>query len=533
MYNLLIVDDEKIIRQGMVDLFSMEETLELNLFSAASAIEAQKILEQKKIDIVLTDIQMPKMNGLQLMDAILERWPHCKVVFLTGFSEFDYVYKAQKHARYVLKAEDDSKIIDAVREAVEEIENDFLIEKSLQESSRLKMLKRVQFLFDLMNGFIDNSCITQELFRDLEIKLDISEKINYVVVHHEYIVKEDYYEQLKITEDLQNLIERYFFINAAGVSFNFARNFIVILLQSENREFELKTINLYSAGELFQKACGKNFGMTVRIGISSEAVLLEDFLMNFQTVKSKFMRGSDDDILLIDNEFLSETRSDYGIEQQKNNIISRIKLMDFFFENSNKQQVKDLITEALELFENVSSIQDLFAVEVYYDIAVVLFQYINHYNLSDAIKQEADVASLFNVTLHSSWTEAFSYLLRIVDFLFETRSADQERHAGYLINKIKKYIQDNLSGDTSLDTLADFVNLSPEYISRLFKKNENINILQYINDLKIIRAKKLIADHNLQIKEIAIDLGFSSSGYFGRFFKSKTGLSPQAYREQL
>lgn len=91
----------------------MEESPELDLATASSAVEAQDILEKRKIDVVIMDINMPQMSGLELYDIIRERWPYCKVIFLTGYSDFDYVYKVHKHAKYVLKAEDDDKILEA------------------------------------------------------------------------------------------------------------------------------------------------------------------------------------------------------------------------------------------------------------------------------------------------------------------------------------------------------------------------------------------------------------------------------------
>lgn len=94
------------IRDDVYGLLSMEESLELDLTTAASGVEAQAILEKRKIDIVIMDINMPQMSGLELYDIVRERWPFCKVIFLTGYSDFDYVYKVHKHAKYVLKAEE-------------------------------------------------------------------------------------------------------------------------------------------------------------------------------------------------------------------------------------------------------------------------------------------------------------------------------------------------------------------------------------------------------------------------------------------
>ena len=538
MYNLLIVDDEKIIRDGIFELLSLEDKLELNLFSAASAIEAESILEVRKIDIVLTDIQMPKMTGLELMDDILERWPHCRVIFLTGYSEFDYVYKVHQHARYILKAEDDSKIIEAVAETIEDIENDFLIERIALDSNLLKKRQQeygvARLFYDLFHGFINISNITSGLFERLEIDLDINSEMYYMVIRHDHIIKDNYDEQMKITDDMQLLLDKYFFDYMHGVSYIYRKNFIVLLLQPVKKiSRDRNIIELKGKSELFQKACMKNFSMSVAVAIGGSPLMLGDILDGFHISKARFMISNEDNLLVVDESAAIEPDSGTIAEQRKNIIKSRLQLLDYYFENSNRELVISFITDTRSFFNEVSSMQDLFAVEIYSAISVKLIQYINQFNLSREIYDRINVYGLYNLTSHKNWQEAFSYLIDITEFIFELKTANLIKHNDDVINRVKKYIRDNLSGDTSLDALGDLVGLSPEYLLRLFKKSEDLTILQYINDLKIIKAKNLIADRELQIKEIAIELGFSSSGYFGRFFKSKTGLSPQGYRDQL
>ena len=538
MYNLLIVDDEKIIRDGIYELLFIEEKLELNLFSAASAVEAEKILEERKIDIVLTDIKMPKMSGIELFEDIQERWPHCKVIFLTGYSEFDYVYKVHQHARYILKAEEDEKIIEAVAETIDEIENDFLIEGMAQGSDLLKKqqqeLGKARLFYDLFHGFIDAESITQETFTQLGINLDIHSGIYYLIIRHDHIIKDSYDEQMRTTDDIQLLLDKYFFDYMDGVAYIYRKNFIVLLLQPKKPYSKERNItSLKGKSELFQKACMKNFGMSVAVSIGGKPLLLEEIPESFHIVKAKLLMGDDENLLVIEDSPAIGTDGEIIAEQQKNIIKSRLQLLDYYFENSNREHVTAIIKDTMNLFHDTDSMQDLFAVEIYSAIAVKLIKYINRFNLSKEICDRINVYGLYNLTSHENWNEAFGYLIDITEFIFELKMASLIKHNDDVINTVKNYIQDNLSGDTSLDALADLVGLSPEYLLRLFKKNENITILQYINDLKIIKAKRLIADQTLQIKEIAFELGFSSSGYFSRFFRSKTGLSPQGYRDEL
>ena len=214
MYSVLIVDDEKMIRDDVYGLLSMEESLELDLTTAASGVEAQAILEKRKIDIVIMDINMPQMSGLELYDIVRERWPFCKVIFLTGYSDFDYVYKVHKHAKYVLKAEEDEKILEALRESVEEIENSLLLERltDLQREQQKKPLlhERSMFLRELFEGYRGLSQLTGELSVQLGINLDPEKEVYYLLLRHEAWYCENYQEQQNSTQDCYQLLERYF-----------------------------------------------------------------------------------------------------------------------------------------------------------------------------------------------------------------------------------------------------------------------------------------------------------------------------------
>jgi Response regulator containing CheY-like receiver domain and AraC-type DNA-binding domain len=136
MYRLLIVDDEEIIVNGLYEIFSSMTNLDLDIYKAYSGDEAIEWLNRTRIDIVLSDIRMPEIDGLQLLEEIYRSWPQCRVIFLTGYNEFEYVYKAIQHngVSYILKTEDHEKVINAVESAVKEIEKGIKIEDLIHKA---------------------------------------------------------------------------------------------------------------------------------------------------------------------------------------------------------------------------------------------------------------------------------------------------------------------------------------------------------------------------------------------------------------
>lgn len=147
MYRLLIVDDEPVIVNGLYQLFHENPAFELDIRKAYSSGEALEIAKKTKLDILVSDIRMPQKSGLQLVDEIVHYWPSCRIIFLTGYSEFDYVYEAIKKnvENYILKTEGIQPVFEAVQKAVGKLEEEHQ-RKMQQEAARRHLEMAEPFL---------------------------------------------------------------------------------------------------------------------------------------------------------------------------------------------------------------------------------------------------------------------------------------------------------------------------------------------------------------------------------------------------
>ena len=535
MYSVLIVDDEKMIRDDVYGLLSMEESLELDLTTAASGVEAQAILEKRKIDIVIMDINMPQMSGLELYDIVRERWPFCKVIFLTGYSDFDYVYKVHKHAKYVLKAEEDEKILEALRESVEEIENSLLLERltDLQREQQKKPLlhERSMFLRELFEGYRGLSQLTGELSVQLGINLDPEKEVYYLLLRHEAWYCENYQEQQNSTQDCYQLLERYFLDFMRGAFFEYNKNYIVLLLQPEKLLHEETIVKMLAgAGELFQKALKKNLGRTVSILVGERPVTLSQLLQEFIGICDRMIWLSGEELVQegLQKEALAKETLP---EHKKQELMQMLWRLEYYLEGMEEENSLNVLRQLQTELQSVKSMHDLFALEAYCTISSRLIGWIKRLELHEELAFRVGTLILYNVSMHANWQDAFGYLRHVAESIFSLKNQSVEKQTEDVVNQVKKYIVEHLDGDTSLYNLAEQVHFSQEYLLRIFKKKEGITILQYINDLKLAAAKQLLTDSELQVREIADRLGFASQGYFGRFFRNKTGLTPNAYRE--
>ncbi|MBE9915915.1 response regulator [Paenibacillus donghaensis] len=138
MYRLLIVDDMPIVADGLEGLLRGAVHLNVELYKACSGSTALDILRSKRIDIVLSDIKMPGMEGIDLLKEIRLHWPHCKVVFLTAYDDFEYVRSAMSLGgfEYILKVEDDRKIIRTIERAINSLNEENVARSLIQQAYR-------------------------------------------------------------------------------------------------------------------------------------------------------------------------------------------------------------------------------------------------------------------------------------------------------------------------------------------------------------------------------------------------------------
>jgi two-component system response regulator YesN len=536
MYSVLLVDDEKIIREGVYELLSMAE-LDLDLTMAASAVEALSILEARKIDIVLIDICMPQMSGLELYDVICEKWPHSKMIFLTGHLEFDYVYKVHKHARYVLKAEEDEKIVEAVRESIEEIENDFLLERITMDHSmhqhRNKYYERMLLLRELVEGSISSSLVTQEMMDQLGVDLDLREELYCIMIRCAGIRQLTFDRQSFAGGSLCRLIEKIYLENWKGTYLGYNKSLSFLLLQPKSPmpvENALGQLEGYS--EMLQKAVTKNLNLPVSIYIMYHPVMLRQAISNFSIIRDRMVGMTEDEIRVgpADEEVCANGNA--MPESLQWELSRKVQQLDHKFDSMDRNGILSVISELQDATKQVASMTNLLVLELYCSVSAKVIGFAKKLEFSEDAVLRAGIGSLYDISRYGTWIEAFQTLGSVTEHIFDHVDISMENKTEDVINRTKTYIKDHLDGDTSLYALSCHVHLCPEHLLRIFKRSEGITILQYINDLKLTKARQLLTETDMQIKDIATALGFTSAGYFGRFFKGKLGVTPNVYREQ-
>lgn len=290
MYRLLIVDDERHIVDWLYELFTELPDMELDIYKAYSGEDAIKTMNNIKMDIVLTDIRMPCMNGLELAEAVFVNWPGSKVIFLTGYNEFDYIYKAVKHegVSYLLKTEDDEEIVNAVKRALDSIENSVrnkvLTDKARNKEDHLKYRLQREMLFNILNKGSMFLQADENITNTKVIGINIFKTVFLLLGHVGNIpVTAEHSEQIEIVQALELLTNEYLSHVVEFVIVNAGKSDFLWILQpknntviKENADEALWKRSIMVAGEMLetlQTACKKTLDMEISFVFHGKPVL--------------------------------------------------------------------------------------------------------------------------------------------------------------------------------------------------------------------------------------------------------------------
>ncbi|HEY5583157.1 MAG TPA: response regulator [Ruminiclostridium sp.] len=564
MYRLLIVDDEEIIVNGLYEIFSSMKNLDLDVYKAYSGEEAIEWLSRTRIDIVLTDIKMPEIDGLQLLDEIYKCWPQCRVIFLTGYNEFEYVYKAIQHngVSYILKTEDHDKVINTVENAIKEIQKGIKIEDLIHKAKEqmnmaLEMFQKDYFIHLLYEEPSLN--ITKAQFEQLAIPMNADQSIVLLLGHVDNIPADlSYWDKIQYLYSVRLIIGQNLntYIRSVIVMDEKYRFILFIQpkelltaghIQSETVAYYEKTI-LFLKGtlEVIQTACRESLNASISFALSGEPCRWEDVPKKYYSLNQllNYRIGTGIEMLLIDNEvknnILTTSSASEVLELEADieplEMLLRKRNLDSieqYLESGQSDKFFEILSDLINPLKAIKSKNSNLAIEAYYKVSLSLLSYINRWKLTDKVAFHIGQNQLMRFDKHESWSDAAQYLYDISNIIFDLQGEEQKKRADNAIDYIQKFIEDHLSEDLSLVRLAEQVYLNPSYLSRLYKQIMGTNISDFIDNARIKMAKELLQRENVKIHEVARTVGYETAASFTRFFRKILGCSPQEYHDSF
>lgn len=535
MYRLLIVDDEEMITDGLYETLS-RCGLDLDLCKAYSGREALDWLHRTRVDIVLSDIRMPGIDGMQLMSAIKRHWPHCRLIFLTGYSDFDAVYQAIQTpgVQYLLKSEGYPKVIQAVGQAIAELNDSLrvndLVQRAQEKLNTLEVLARGEYFRHLLHGANEAANLAAD-FGKLNIPLDADRPV--------YVAQGDLSSAAAAASSYANrhesamavtlLAER--LLDGHVLSLGMIDRFgdVVWLIQpSADRteagadESDEASFSSYLVGqfELIQQACLRSLDLSVAVTLADRPSEWTKLSAAYDKMRSQRQTRAGDGAQMVRT--LSLETSCCVKERSPRD---KSDALSAHLEAGRREEFLQLFDELTESEPDNGS---PYLLELYYTISLILLSYINRWELENQVER---FPALMRRDEFASWKDAFAFLRATAGALFELRSTGESNRAAEAIHKVRAYIEEHLDEDLSLVRLAGYIHFNPSYLSRLFKQACGVNLSEYIEAARIERAKTLLRGDDLKVLEVGVRVGYEASQSFTRFFKKATGVTPQEYRD--
>jgi two-component system, response regulator YesN len=544
MHRLLIVDDEEIITDGLYEVFRRFMPEELDVCRAYSAREALDWMSRTRIDIVLTDIAMPGMNGMEMTESILAYWPRCSVIFLTGHSEFEYAYRAiqMKNVRYLLKTDGYAKVQDTVREVMEELHKSQLEYKLLEKSREQVHAFEFMAQGDYMRSLLQEShawCGDRETllrdFRSLNMSLSPDQPV--VLALGRLNLPEgkgqSYSERSRLLQSVRLIWDAHLseHTNSIGIVDRYG-DILWFLQRSPNAEEKLDhRLISYLEGtiELIQEACHASLDVKVGFTISGSSCDWSAVTSQYDRLRrlQQLHLGEGVSMILRDQAAIPESVS----ASVGHASVHKAEQMAAHLEAGRAAEFFEMLTELTNaMLENNGCAAARRTAEAYYSVALALYSCVNRLGLHDRIEESGKLLRLDD---HATMRDGFRYLRQIAETVFQYKQAEERDRASQIIDRICQYIEEHISEDLSLVRLAEIHYFNPSYLSRFFKQERGINLSEYIDKCRIVAAKKLLENGDHKIRDVSDAVGYEAAHSFTRFFKKMTGMTPQEYRDSL
>ncbi len=548
--NLLIVDDMPIIADGLYELFREEQRIPMEVHKAYSAPAALQILREKPIDIVVTDIKMPEITGLELLKEINRLWPHCKVIFLTSYHDFDFAREAiiLGGFDFILKTEGDARILEAVHKAAQALSEERDIRQLIlkaQEQYRLALPSlQKDYLVELLQGKHRHAEARSEQFRKLEIALRPELPVYLVVARIDrWKQSMTWSDQALLLYSAGNIMDEYLGSRVRMTTVNMSPMHIVgiwqpITAQTEPKEAGKVFRFFYGTLETIQNTCRDLLKLHISFVLSASPVSWEAAGEKLQELELLTQSG-----IGLNEELLTTDEELQGSNQPAQPALQSAPLepglMLRFVQYSSMPALlaagrKDDFLELFDdLVDTVNGSADHLGLklETLHYLAYLFLGYMNRRQLLAPIAEKLDIGPLMSIERNPDWARYARFYRELTLLLFDYTSEEQESRSNRLVQEIEQFVQGHLDQDLSLTRLGDHVHLNPTYLSRLYKQITGNGISDYIMEARIEKAKHLLAHSDRKIHEIAEDTGYQSGIAFTRFFKKMMNVTPQEYRE--
>lgn len=506
MLKILLVDDEKQEREGIRFLID-KYNLRLDISEAANGKIALDYVKSHHVDILFTDVKMPYMDGLELAKAVNEYDKNIVIIIFSAYGEFEYAKKAcaANAVNYLLKPIEVEEFKSVMTEVMKRCAERRQLE---EERLSLKKADKKLLLYRMVNSRESAGEILERL-RQYDIVLE-----NKYIFFLSVETGGGYFENRE--DNFNSILEGSIRLHFEYI--NLYPNYAYILLygsgRPENSEIERIANKIYytirqDGEETVSIIVGEVFQGTEKLPDKIEK------LENLKEETFSYFSGI-------------QYSADISIEQQAR-VEEAIRIKDRIFrsiEDKNLMEVKGQLEAYIKRLEQEKSSSAFYTKYIVLDIVKALYSKFGIYNQNVIYKTSDEIMKC------SSLKEMEDILERILEEIEAANGIIAEDGSG-TVREIQTIINNEYMNDLSLNDLAGRVYLTPAYVSYIFKQETGQNLVKYLTDFRMNRAKELLEQGMMKIVDIGKACGYQNQPYFNRLFKNYYGVTPRHYRESI
>lgn len=533
-YKVMVVDDEDEIRLGIIKKINWEALGFKVVGDGENGKDALEKAEKLQPDIVLTDIKMPFMDGLELVEQLGRIMPSTRVVIFSGADDFEYAHKAIKLnvVEYILKPINSIELTEVLKRLKDKLDKEYEEKRNLETLynhyvESLPVL-REQFLVSAIEGRV-----TKDMWLTKCKKLGIELKGHFyavAIIQGENSGKDKGEQKIiKLSEahlipiSIKKTVDETMWNYCSFVSFLYS-DFVVVLGAFKEKDKIMKFIQgINEVCTSYEKIMGIALSSGVGRCYEEPTSIRFSYRAAESALDYKLIMGSGKAIYIEDVEPESRVQLQFD-EQQETAMLNAIKV-------SSDENIKTVFRDLIGSFEDLVLPFNQYRIYLM-EITTSILKLVQAYNL--------DMDEIFGKNFNCySYLDSFNSLEEIKDWFIavalkvnELIKKERINSSRLLVEKAKAYVKKNYKDyDMSVEKLCSQLHVSPAYFSTIFKKETDMNFVNYLTAVRLEEAVKLLNTTDDKTYVVATKVGYAEPNYFSYVFKRKFGVSPSRYRK--
>ncbi len=536
MYKLLIVDDKDDIIQGIRRYGKWEDYGVEIAGWARDGVEALQVAAAVDPDLVITDIKMPRLDGIRLTALLKESKPALKVIILSGYDEFSHAQQAVKLGaeEYLLKPVPIAELEASVQRVVAKLDRETAqraAEAELLEKLALSLpLLREKFLQQLLTGPSPDAELLVEKLRFLQIDPELVNGFGLIVMEIDQFRGVRDPDSYRLLEEFKTLTESWTRRPETAAPVWICadpKERLVLLVQlPPGMAPEDSKKSLLRIAETLRESLPVALNRTVSLGIGrycpALARLSQAYQEALEALTHKFALGPQQLIHIDDISPCGARLNFYYPIAIEKDLFSAVKI------GATDEAERHLAAFFTDL-ERYGAIYPRLVRKSLQGLVFSLSRLLMELNLEQTLPDPNDV--LNTTTGFDTLEELQQWIRELIAQIFAAQGMEKSLKTHSKMERAKEYIETHLTEAISLNSVADHMCLSPTYFSALFKKYCDSSFQDYLIQRRIEKAKQLLAQGELRVYEVADRVGYSDPRYFSELFRKHVGVNPAKYRK--